>query len=155
MKKIETIGAEQFMLHFYEAIRIPINWQSLVDTKSVADCFEIANRDELGELFTVWGMKSDGTYEQNHSLRVKDQFSKCCEARLNDFSKEFLKVDVVLIAAPVYKCRCAKYVLLDRTHRSISLYRANTNDFRMIIYAIDAEFVDQSKNCKQCNPEPG
>jgi hypothetical protein len=151
LKKIGTVSTEHFMLHFYEEVRVLIDWKSLNDSNSVADCFEIESRDDLGDLYTVWGMNADKTYTQNHSLRVKDNFTDDCEKRLNDFSKEFLGMEVVLIAAPVYKCHCNKYVLLDRTHRSISLYRAKTCEFRMIIYAIDAQFIKNRQNCNQCS----
>ncbi len=127
VQEIGAISAEQFMLHFYEDIRIPVNWRSLVKNKAHVDCFEIQSRDELGDLYTVWGIEKNGAYVQNHSLRVRDMFPVTCEIRLSDLRKKFSAMEPILIAAPVYKCRCAKHVLLDRTHRSISLYRAHTN----------------------------
>ncbi len=153
MQKISDISAEQFMLHFYEDIRVPVEWKSLVANAARVDCFEIQDRDELGDLYTVWGKEKDGAYLQNHSLKVRDQFPVSCEIRLNNFSKTFSMTDAVLIAAPVYKCHCNKYVLLDRTHRSISFYRANSSSVRMIIYVIDAQLVPQSQNCNQCKSE--
>jgi hypothetical protein len=151
MKQMGAISAQQFMLHFYEAIRVRVDWHALAASNVQVSCFQIENRVDLGDLHTVWGMKTDGTYEQDHSLRVKDKFSNDREMALGDFPKEFLKADVILLAAPVYECCCGKYVLLDRTHRSIALYRAAKDNFRMVIYAIKAVFVyRRPENCIQC-----
>ena len=65
--------------------------------------------------------------------------------------KKVLDREVVLLSVPVHKCCCGKHVLLDRSHRTISLYRRGKDSFRMIIYAIPAQFVVQRpENCIQC-----
>ena len=145
MQSIGTISAEQFMLHFYEDIRVQIDWPNLLVKNLTIECIQIQNRNDLGELYTVWGKDVNNEYTQNHSLTVKDSFPKSCETALNNFSKQFLNLEVVLISAPAYKCNCGKYVLLDRTHRSITLYRHNTERFRMIVYPIDAKFAFRDK----------
>ena len=150
MQPIGTISAEQFMLHFYEDIRVQIDWKKLVSENAIITCLQLCNRNELGDLYTVWGKKSDGSYEQNHNLKVKGDFPENCQTALNNFSREFLNLDVILIGAPTYKCKCDKYVLLDRTHRVISLYRHNTVNFRVIIYSVDYSFLVGKYHCHNC-----
>jgi hypothetical protein len=49
MKQLGTISAEQFMLHFYEDIRVPVNWQCLLEATPPIDCIEVEGRDDLGD----------------------------------------------------------------------------------------------------------
>ncbi len=151
LKQIATISPEQFMLHFYEDIKIPIRWNEFIQNKKLVKCLNIADRNQLGELYTVWGKDKNGSYIQNHSLQVKDNFPKNCEYKLSSFPENFLESDVILLAVPAYECCKSRYVLLDKTHRSIRLYRSEKKNFRMVIYVIEARFISQSLiDCKNC-----
>lgn len=151
LNQIATVSPEQFMLHFYEDIKIPILWDEFIQNKNLIKCFNITDRNQLGELYTVWGKDENGSYTQNHSLQVKGSFPKKCEYKLSNFPENFLESDVILLAVPVYECCKSRYVLLDKTHRSIRLYRSEKNNFRMLIYVIEARFVNQSLiDCKNC-----
>ena len=120
-----TTDFNRFIYEF-TGITMGLDWITLASHSPEINVLQINDRHELGQLYTPWRRKSDGTYANGRDddaepLRVEtNPFPPCRESILQSFS-----LQPGSLRLPCYQIRDKEYLILDGNHRAVSLYRSN------------------------------
>ena len=119
-----TYNLNHFIREF-TGITMTLDWLALAAHAPEIRILPISTRCELGQLYTPWREKADGSYadgwcEAAEPLRVNSvRFPDRCEHELSEFPyrSETLKI-------PCYELPNGEYLILDGNQRAVSLFRS-------------------------------
>ena len=118
-----TTDLNRFIYEF-TGITMGLNWITLASLSPEIKVLKINDNQQLGQFFTPWRRKSDGTYADGwdrsaEPLRVNtNPFPPCLESNLQSFSWQNSPLRL-----PCYQISNGEYLILDGNHRAVCLHR--------------------------------